>query len=31
MVACPYMKAVPVKIPIKMFAIKPDFRLTSVE
>jgi hypothetical protein len=27
-VACPYMKAVPVRIPTKMLAMKPDLRFT---
>ena len=30
-VACPYMKAVPVKIPTKTLATKPDLRLTIKE
>ena len=29
--ASPYMKAVPVKMPTRMFAAKPDFRLINAE
>jgi len=31
MVASPYKNAVPVKIPTKMLAAKPDFRFTNIE